>query len=149
MRHARNARTLKEVVAVRDVQRQAAELTLTRAHEALRVARDDATSCAERLEDDQLQWREILDQPALSLTLAAGWAGEVRRSETTLDAATDAVRHTENSRAKAARGWQTALSQADMALELSRRADRRLDRLREEVATDALADRAAQNWRRS
>lgn len=137
-------RALQSIVAVRNVQRLAAEMAVSEARADLRSREAEQERRDQVLQESQKRWAATLSEPAFSLSLTSVWSSAVLHQQVELDTSREAVREGEAVCEAKSREWWSAQARLDVAEELTLAARRRLSRLREEAAMESLADRTSQ-----
>ncbi len=144
MRRRHDPALLRQIAAIRDLQRVAAEGEAARAASALRERQEArAESERQRFAAEQ-SWSETLDSPPLHIELARLWSAIVRQREgVVLQASADA----DSAAAELERrttNWHAARMRGDSAHGMARKAVRARQHARDETALQDAADRHAQ-----
>jgi hypothetical protein len=147
MTHRDKTRMLQKIVEVRAVQRQAAELKVAEANQALARLNARQAEQQEILRGDQGQWKAILSASSLSLSLVGAWSAEIQKGEVALRDTAREIDLAQAEKADRGRDWRMASARADAADELAARAEtadrRRLEEARLNEVTDRFAHRVS------
>jgi hypothetical protein len=131
---------LSRVVAVRGVQRRAAELRLEAAAETLRRREEAETEARRRLADEEGEWSAAMGR-RLDPQLASCWAAAIGESEALLHAASAEAEAAAGEREARSSDWRRALAAEEVSETLFKSAARKARLRREEDALNALAER--------
>jgi hypothetical protein len=136
---------LREIVEVRAVQRQAAELKVAEANRALTELDARQTRQRQTLEADQRLWKAAMSAPSLPLSLARAWSAEILKGEAALGETGREMDQARSEKADRGRVWHMASARAEAAEDLAIRAEtadrRRLEEARLNEVTDRFAHR--------
>lgn len=134
-----DARSLRQVVVVRDLQRLASEGSAARAASML-SARQDAQRESERVRTSaEENWRATLSAPSFPLDMALLWSSALLRREEELGRAARDVQGAAGELRRRAADWHAAVSRRDVAEDMARKAEKDRARKGDETALqDAL-----------
>jgi hypothetical protein len=134
-------KVLVKIVAVRNVQRIAAEGEAGRAAAALREKKDAARAGEDRLLDAERAWRACFGRDVIDLGTAALWSADAAAKRRILREANAAVADAGNVLETKTRAWHLATVRHDLAHAAHRKARRDVERRREEARLNDIADR--------
>ncbi|KSB91867.1 hypothetical protein AS593_07530 [Caulobacter vibrioides] len=134
---------LKQLAAVRRVQRLQAEMTLAAAEAAIRRL-ETRRGEAETVRDDHMaRWGRVIAEPALGLSVAGACAAAVAHSESALAELAGELVHARSDKDDKLRALSVARAREDVAEDTARKAGRVERRAREQHRLSELADVAS------
>lgn len=136
-------RQLQEIVAVRDVQLQAAELKVAQANQALGRLNGRRDEERQALALDQAQWKAALTAPTLSLPMLQAWSAQILKGEAGLVETAREIAEAEDEKAARSRAWHQASARSDAADQMATSAQTADRRRLEEARLNDIADRFA------
>lgn len=142
-------KTLKQVVDIRSVQLQAAELAAQVAAAKLREAKQGRTEATRALDQSVFHWMLAVADPRLGPALGRNWGAQVLRDQATLYRAELVADETTAVKSVKSEAWKAALARNDAAATVCRTAVRREQRRRDETQLNAVADRFSSSGIRS
>lgn len=137
------SRQLREIVEVRVVQRQAAELKVAEANQAIIRLTIREAEQRQALRRDQDQWKAALAAPSLSLPLLGAWSAEILKRQADFAETGRDIGVAQSEKADRSQAWHHASALADAAEQMSDRAETADRRRREETRLNDIADRFA------
>lgn len=143
MRARVDIKMLRQIVAIRELQRTGAEAAARRtglACQEAQEARDEGDRQLALLDEG---WRSAVAGSALGTSIAEAWSAALMRQVTVVQAADDRLAATRAENEHCVGQWRIAVMRCDVSQGLADMANRRMTRHREETRLNEAADRHA------
>jgi hypothetical protein len=143
MRFRAGKRVLGEIVAIRDLQRIAAEAEATSAAQIVEEKKSDLSQSEIKRQSTEENWRRALSAQSIPLGVLGLWSAELLRDDRAVEKAASEVAGASRDLERCSRNWHLASLRCDSATLLYRKAAKdeagKMDEKRSQDALDRFA----------
>ena len=133
---------LTDLLAIRSVERERAELNLHSANQNLKALQNKGARLEEDLKIGLAAWKQAQSGPRLNLGLTSAWASKALADQARKDSCKDEIQAAILFKDELQTAWSLARARAEIIQKRLDHCQRRCRKLREEALAQRMADRA-------